>query len=80
MSVVEHIDCGTKRPRSLHLLILILYSLHECDFGVFCNLEALRDETMAEGKIQAHEGGLFVIHLQTASHTTSPSGKHLEVS
>jgi len=79
MSIVEHVDGSTKRPRSLHLLILILYSFHKCDFGVFCNLEALCDETMAEGKIQAHEGGLFFIHLQAASHTTSPSIKEIEV-
>ena len=79
MSIVEHVDCSTERPRSLNLLVLILYPLHECDFGVFGNLEALRDETMTEGKIQTHEGSLFLIHLQTRSHITSPPAEQFEV-
>lgn len=63
-SVIQHVDGGPKRPGSLNFLILILDALHKRYLGVSCNLEALGDEAVAEGKVQAHEGRLLLIHLQ----------------
>ena len=63
MSLIEHVDSCTQWPGSFHLLLLVLDLLDERDFGVLGDLEALSDEVVAEGKIQAHEGRLLLIDL-----------------